>query len=334
MACHSNHFPNNSYFLYLEDPNNKECLWHWLALFEQHRNHTGLWSIFNLNYGNYEALFEEKSLNSGITFNEIMILPVDSWYSAIFRRTSRRSFLNRVPEEEKIARLEKVCKEFRPFWEARTEFVKKSSEEVFKGVIGKYGKIKEAPFYIAFIGDMNSTIVQEAIGYTGEGIILEATFLGLATCWVGGFFNPENVEKHIQLRENEKVLAVTPVGLAEKKYAFFEKIFKGFVRSHRRKPLEKLVDRTPVSPWMKKALEAARLAPSAVNRQPWRFKIEEKAITVTIDSMKNISNISKRLDCGIAMLHLELGARAAGVEGRWEFLSPPLIAKYVFSSSY
>ncbi|HHY93759.1 MAG TPA: nitroreductase, partial [Firmicutes bacterium] len=29
------------------------------------------------------------------------------------------------------------------------------------------------------------------MGYTGEAVVLEATALGLATCWVGGFFRPE-----------------------------------------------------------------------------------------------------------------------------------------------
>ena len=33
--------------------------------------------------------------------------------------------------------------------------------------------------------------------------------------------------------------------------------------------------------------------------------------------------ISKRLDCGIAMLHFELGALHAGAQGAWEPVAPP-----------
>ena len=38
--------------------------------------------------------------------------------------------------------------------------------------------------------------------------------------------------------------------------------------------------------------------------------------------------ISRRLDCGIAMLHFELGVRAAGLSGSWEFLPPPDVARF------
>jgi nitroreductase len=76
-------------------------------------------------------------------------------------------------------------------------------------------------------------------------------------------------------------------------------------------------------------LEAARRAPSARNRQPWRFRIEGEAVTVFTGSEKQNGKLSPRLDCGIAMLHFELGARAAGLAGRWELLDAPDVARYV-----
>ena len=36
----------------------------------------------------------------------------------------------------------------------------------------------------------------------------------------------------------------------------------------------------------------------------------------------------KSLDCGIAMLHLELAARAAGKSGAWTWLRPPGVARF------
>jgi hypothetical protein len=39
-------------------------------------------------------------------------------------------------------------------------------------------------------------------------------------------------------------------------------------------------------------------------------------------------NISRRLDCGIAMLHFEVGARLMGALGRWEILQAPEVARY------
>jgi nitroreductase len=261
-----------------------------------------------------------------------MDLPVDRWYRAIPVRLSRRKYSSRLPEEDKLARLAQICREFRPFPEVRSELVRISPEDVFKGLIGSYGRVNGAPAYIAFIGNMNSSRVQEATGYAGEGIILEATALDLATCWVGGFFRPESVRRHILIKEEEKVLSVTPVGYAPPKKSGQEKIMSAAVRSRRRKPLSALVDGWMDAPWMAQALEAARLAPSARNRQPWRFRIEKGAVVIAADKAFSRSTISRRLDCGIAMLHFELGARAGGVSGRWEILLPPEVARFVYPS--
>ena len=73
---------------------------------------------------------------------------------------------------------------------------------------------------------------------------------------------------------------------------------------------------------------AARLAPSAVNRQPWRFVCGDRSISVSLDKKRDTYKISRRLDCGIAMLHLELGARHAGAAGLWTY-PPDSIACYV-----
>jgi len=259
-----------------------------------------------------------------------MELPVERWYPAIFKRHSRRTYSGQVPEEDKLARLDQVCREFRPFPEVRSQLVRKSPETVFKGLVGHYGRVNRAPMYIAFIGKMNSPPVQEAAGYTGEGIILEATALGLDTCWVGGFFRPECVRSQINIQEGEKVLSVTPVGFAPPEKTRQEKIMSGLVKSRLRKPLAKLVGGKITAPWMEKALEAARLAPSAQNRQPWRFRIERDAVVMAADKSFSTSSISKRLDCGIAMLHFELGARATGVVGKWEILASPEVARFIF----
>lgn len=259
-----------------------------------------------------------------------MELPVDRWYPAIFTRHSRRAYSGEVPEDEKLARLDRVCRDFRPFQEVRSELIRTSPEEVFKGLVGHYGRVNGAPMYIAFIGEMSSPRVQEAAGYTGEGIILEATAVGFATCWVGGFFRPESIRSQIDIREGERVLSVTPVGYAPPEKTRQEKIMSGLVKSRSRKPLTKLVGGEAAALWMEKALEAARLAPSAQNRQPWRFRIEKDAVVIAVDKSFSTSSISKRLDCGIAMLHFELGALAAGAQGRWEILPSPDVARFIF----
>ena len=106
----------------------------------------------------------------------------------------------------------------------------------------------------------------------------------------------------------------------------------GFGRMHKRKPLRDLMTGTPKYDWIKTALEAARLAPSAVNRQPWRFILGDSSISVSLDKNRDTYKIARRLDCGIAMLHLELGARHAGIVGGWTF-PPDTIACFTANSS-
>ena len=82
-----------------------------------------------------------------------------------------------------------------------------------------------------------------------------------------------------------------------------------------------------------KILEAARLAPSAVNRQPWRFLVREESITLSTDDLNDSYGISKRLDCGIAMLHIEVACRVHGIAGGWRFLDPPGVATWQIEQS-
>ena len=178
---------------------------------------------------------------------------------------------------------------------------------------------------------MNSPFVQEEVGYTGEGIILEATALGLNTCWVAGFFRPESVASLIEIGSKERILAVTPVGYARKFESLEEKLMTGFGRTHKRLSISRLVNGIEIvkwPEWARASLEAAGLAPSAINRQPWGFDVQDGSITVYVRTGGPEFNISKRLDCGIAMLHIEVAALNCGVRGDWQFLKAPQVARF------
>jgi len=262
-----------------------------------------------------------------------MNIPAARWYRAVDSRRSRRRFDGKPLKKKHLERLRTVCENFRPFDSARAVLVTESPEHIFKGAIGPYGKIRGASAFIGFVGDMDSPIMQEQVGYMGEGIVLEAEALRLNTCWVSGTFRKETTAELLGIDEDETVLAVTPVGYASSRLSFEEKLLTGFGFTHRRKPLSDMVIglEQPEWPlWIRAALESARLAPSAINRQPWRFRVEKDSITVANDSckVKRESVQSKRLDCGIAMLHIELAALHHGVKGSWEFLNPPLVARF------
>jgi nitroreductase len=265
-----------------------------------------------------------------------MDISFSRWYTAVRKRRSRRHYdPNRPIESRSLAALERVCREFTPFPHARAYLLSKPAKDIFKGIVGGYGKVSGAPAFIAFIGDMRAPNVQEEVGYIGEGIILEATSLGLNTCWVAGFFKPERVAALIEIKDNERVLAVTPVGYANEFESLGERLMTGFGLTHRRLPLSKLISGARVDnlpEWAQASLEAARLAPSAVNRQPWGFEVDGSGITVFLRTSGPDFNVSKRLDCGIAMLHIEVAALHYGCIGKWKFLQYPNVAKFVVNS--
>lgn len=264
-----------------------------------------------------------------------MNIPYSRWFRVIEKRRSRRRFDLKPLEATVLSQIACACTDFRPFRNARAAVITESPDKVFKGAIGPYGKIKGAPAFIAFIGNMDSPNVWEQVGYTGEGIILEAEALNLATCWVAGFFRPKMVASLTEIGKGERVLAVTPIGYAARSHSLEERVMTGFGLTHRRRPLSGLVTGLlePEWPqWAKLALEAARLAPSAVNRQPWRFKVEPDSVTVSVNTIGREYGLSKRLCCGIAMLHIEVAALTCGMRGSWEFLEPPLVARFKVES--
>jgi hypothetical protein len=51
--------------------------------------------------------------------------------------------------------------------------------------------------------------------------------------------------------------------------------------------------------------------------------VENGTIRISLDNGRDSYHISKRLDCGIAMAHIEIGANYQGVKGQWEYLENP-----------
>ena len=205
-----------------------------------------------------------------------MDIPFLRWYPVIEKRRSRRSFESRPLEASDVTHLQSVCKDFVPFPYSRSVLVTASPENVFKGAVGPYGKIRGAPAFIAFIGNIENPNVQEQVGYMGEGIVLEAEAINISTCWVA-LFRSKVVESLIKLGNNEQVIAITAVGYAKTQQSIEERLMTGFGWTHKRKSLTDLVigsDGVEYPEWVLSALNSARLAPSAVNRQPWRFQVD------------------------------------------------------------
>ena len=252
------------------------------------------------------------------------------WLGAVVRRRSRRSFDGVRVDAAHLDSVDRFCAAWRPYPDARAMLVR-SPADVFTGIIGGYGKVVGSPHILLFIADERSQFADQHAGYTGEAVILEATWRGMDTCWVGGFFDASKVALHAQLAPGERVYAVSPLGYALVSTSAAERAMRGLAGAHRRKPVDKIapgIGHGDWPQWAVAAVETARLAPSAMNRQPWRFCFDGHGLVIAKDNAIETPKVTKRLDAGIAMLHVEIAAAALGVLGCWTDLEGKDVARF------
>ncbi|MBP0954082.1 MAG: nitroreductase family protein [Oscillospiraceae bacterium] len=119
---------------------------------------------------------------------------------------------------------------------------------------------------------------EEAFGYAFEKMVLYAWSLGIGTTWIGGTIKREVFEREAGVTEDEIMPCVSPLGYPAKNRSLKEMAMRTAIRADRRLPSDELFfDNDFDTPLhtdditVNNALEAVRLAPSAVNRQPWRI---------------------------------------------------------------
>lgn len=257
-----------------------------------------------------------------------------SWNDAIHDRHSTRSFQKRPVDQKTLDRFEGLLPGFSPLCKgAKGYLVRRGASKVFTGFMGVFGRVSNPSAALVMAGDVHLPGHMEAVGYLGEGIVLEATSFGLGTCWVAGLFNRELAKEKVGLEPGWKAVAVSPLGYEAKRPTLSDRALKAMSKSGLRKPLDEIVTGLPRRRWPEglwNALEAARWAPSARNAQPWRFRVDADGVVLSADTGEVKLNSIKRLDCGIAMLHFEIGCWAAGIRGSWKLPEPgnPIIGKY------
>lgn len=179
---------------------------------------------------------------------------------------------------------------------------------------------------------------EEAFGYAFEKIVLFAQSLGVGTTWIAGTMDRAAFEKAMALASGEVLPCVSPLGYAAKKMSLRESMMRKGVKADSRLAFEELFFdgsfQTPLTAEKagkcKDILEAVQLAPSAVNKQPWRVVLcGEKAHFYEKKSKGFISGDGwdmQKIDMGIALCHFELAAKACGFETDFAIADPGLPA--------
>ncbi len=247
---------------------------------------------------------------------------------AIQKRHSVRTYTGESLSKEHVAQIKQYINTLQvPFGvNARIEMLSaKSDKEPVK--LGTYGFIKGACDYMALIYE-EAPFAETAAAYIFEQVILFCTDLGLGTCWLGGSFSRSDFKKQIQLKANETLRVVSPVGYAYSgdKKRFLEKYIVKADKNHAsRKAFEELFfDKRFDNPLTEntagvfvKPLEMVRLAPSASNKQEWRVLLDEK----TLHFYKKPYPMFDSTDIGIALCHFELSCKELDINGRFETLT-------------
>jgi hypothetical protein len=262
------------------------------------------------------------------TARKLRLMTLDpAWFAAIPERASTRTFDGSPISAADLDRLDATCERLRSQMPGtvRAQLVRSVPAGVFTGVFGSYGAVQGAAAFAAFIGRDDAHV---DIGYLGEAVVLEATLAGLATCWIAGAFDAARTAKLLDLAEGESVQAVAALGHAAPRRAVPDYLAQKWVRSRSRLPLETIAPGATAWPhWARTAAEAARLAPSGKNDQPWRLRLDGR--TLVVARKLDRPYWTAAMDCGIAMLHTELAALHVGMPGRWERLADPDVARFV-----
>lgn len=172
----------------------------------------------------------------------------------------------------------------------------------FTGMLS-YGQFSGVKNYLVMVGKKGNNL-DERIGYYGEQLVLLAQTLGLNTCWVG--LSYRKVPEAYHVGNDEKLACMIAIGYGETQGV-----------SHKIKTVEQVSNASDITPsWFKKGVEAALLAPTAVNQQRFSFEhVGVKNNCHQIRAKKGFSMIGyTKIDLGIAKYHFEIGAREVNFE--------------------
>lgn len=218
---------------------------------------------------------------------------------AIRLRHSVRKYTGRPIENEKVSALRSAIERCNAESGLDIQLVL-NEPKAFNGLfISTYGQFSGVRDYLVMAAPKGKEW-EEKIGYYGERIVLLAQTLGLNTCWVGLTY--KKIPGAFTLREGNVIHCEIALGYGENQG-----------RQHPMKPAEKFFEAEGVIPgWFKAGLEAALLAPTAVNQQKFKFilRADGKVGTKTFFSPWGYTQI----DLGIVKCHFEIGAGSENFE--------------------
>ena len=215
-------------------------------------------------------------------------------------RHSVRQYLEKPIEAEKTEELNALIDECNCEGGTHMQLVT-NEPKAFAGTMAKYGKFSGISNYFAMVCKKGD---DTTLGYYGEQVVLLAQSLGLNSCWVGLTFSkqPDSYE----VCNDEHLVCLVPVGYGANQGIQHpqKKTIDDVCEDERTKNKEQ-----GLPEWFKKGVEAALLAPTAVNQQLFRFILRDgnKVEAKKAFSLTNGLGYAP-IDLGIVKCHFEIGA--------------------------
>ena len=161
--------------------------------------------------------------------------------------------------------------------------------ECFSSRMAKYGRFENCQSYIAMIGK-EAPDLEERCGYYGEMLVLKAQELGLNTCWAAMTHGKSKAD----IGSGEKEVIIIALGYGKTQGS-----------SRKSKSPADVSNISSDSPeWFKTGVEAAILAPTAVNQQKFRLTLDGRKVS----AKPGLIGACLKIDLGIVKCHFELGA--------------------------
>ncbi len=190
-------------------------------------------------------------------------------------------------------------------------------------------------------------LANAAFGFSFEMFVLYAWSLGIGTVWLGGTMNRPAFEAAMDLSEDEIMPCASPLGYPAGKMSLREVMMRKGIKADDRLPFEALffdgsfsapLAREKAGPFAQ-PLAMVRLAPSAVNRQPWRVVVKENAAHFYLQRSKGFAGGDldmQMIDMGIALCHFALAAQAQNLPIAFTMADPgiPMGENVEYVASY
>ena len=217
---------------------------------------------------------------------------------AIERRHSVRQYTDKPITGEVLAELDRAVAKANAASGLNIQLIL-GEPAAFESRLAHYGKFSNVQNYLALVG-RRSNDLGELCGYFGQGIVLRAQQLGLNTCWVGGTFSKRRTT--CSVARGEKLVVVVAIGYG---------ISDGVPRKS--KDISELSNTHGLAmpQWFKEGMEAAALAPTALNQQHFIFTLSKDQQEVVAQST---GGFFSDVDLGIAEYNFEVasGHRVTG----------------------